>query len=53
MEFNSGFKGLNNVGKDKLAKVIALQINKIIKPSLNDKFVTVCNLLGISPASDY
>jgi hypothetical protein len=30
---------LNNVGKDKLAKVIALQINKIMKPSLNDKFV--------------
>jgi hypothetical protein len=30
---------LNNVGKDKLAKVIALQINKIIKPSLSDKFV--------------
>ena len=30
---------LNNVGKDKLAKVIALQISKIIKPSLNDKFV--------------
>jgi hypothetical protein len=30
---------INNVGKDKLAKVIALQINKIFKPSLNDKFV--------------
>jgi hypothetical protein len=30
---------LNNVGKDKLAKVIALQINKIFKPSLNDRFV--------------
>ena len=30
---------LNNVGKDKLAKVIALQITKIFKPSLDDKFV--------------
>jgi hypothetical protein len=31
---------LNNVDKDKLAKIIALQINKIFKLSLNDKFVT-------------
>jgi hypothetical protein len=30
---------LNNVGKEGLAKAIALQINKIVKSSLNDKSV--------------